>query len=81
MKEPVITKVFGVPVGTWVWCLHCERCYQVGEYREIDNLQMCPYPDCDGDTVFDAWRWSQVQSINKDYPEIPEREKVYPQFQ
>ncbi|MDK3160760.1 hypothetical protein QPK87_30000 [Kamptonema cortianum] len=25
---------------TWLWCLHCERCYQLKETRVIDDLQM-----------------------------------------
>ena len=86
------TEVFGRPEGTWVWCLHCERCYQVGEYRAVkpdrqmrnagftEDLQMCPYPDCDGDTVFDAFPWEGIRGLHPDYPEIPERGKVYPQY-
>lgn len=57
-------------VGDWVWCLHCERCYQVGEYRLDDEFQMCPYPDCDGSTVLDAHPWWGEG--------VPERGKVYP---
>lgn len=81
MTTPHITKTFGIPVGTWVWCLHCERCYQVGEYRAINDLQMCPYPDCDGDTVLDAWKWSRIKRIHKAYPDMPKRGKVYPLYQ
>lgn len=47
-------------IGDWVWCLHCHRAYKIGEYRlekKYDDLQMCPYDGCDGDTVMDAWEW------------------------
>jgi hypothetical protein len=69
------------PIGTWLWCLHCERCYQAGEYRETyEGLQMCPYDDCDGSTVLDGWRWSRIRREHPDYPKIPERSKVYPLY-
>lgn len=47
-------------LGDWAWCLHCQRCYKIGEYRIqklYGELQMCPYKDCDGDTVMDAIPW------------------------
>ena len=67
----------GFEKGMWVWCLHCERCYQVGEFRQVDDLQYCPYPECDGTTVMDAWRWSDLRKKQPDYPEVPERGTVY----
>jgi hypothetical protein len=82
MKKLHVTEVCGIREGTWLWCLHCERCYQAGEYREMDEgLQMCPYDDCDGSTVFDGWRWSRVRRENPGYPMFPERNKVYPLYQ
>jgi hypothetical protein len=39
---------------TWLWCLHCERCYQLKETRVIGEYQMYAYNGCNGDTVFDA---------------------------
>jgi hypothetical protein len=80
MKKSEITKIKGISEGTWVWCLHCERCYQAGEYREIRGQEMCPYPDCDGDTVLDSWTWESIREIHPDYPEVPQREKMYTQF-
>lgn len=62
----------GRKLGDWVWCLHCQRCYKIGEYRiekKFDDLQMCPYKGCDGDTVLDAIPW-QGQGE-------PVREKIY----
>jgi hypothetical protein len=80
MKKIHIFEAKGINKGTWIWCLHCERCYQAGEYREIDNLQMCPYEDCDGDTVLDSWLWKEIQEKHPKYPEIPERNKEYPMY-
>lgn len=58
-------------IGDWVHCLHCERYYRVGEFRKIDGLQYCPYPDCSGDAVIDVFgKWTGEGE--------PERGKVYP---
>ena len=62
------------------WCLHCERAYKRGEHRLIDGLEMCPYEDCDGDTVLDGWAWPSVREGHSDYPEVPECGKVYPLY-
>jgi hypothetical protein len=71
----------GWNLGDWVWCLHCQRCYQVGEFREIRGLQMCPYDDCGGDTVVDAWSWlprEYSEGVRRpDWPEVPERGVFY----
>jgi hypothetical protein len=64
-------------IGDWVYCLHCGCCYQVGEFRDFQGLQMCPYPDCSGDTVLDSYHWEDVKKFNNSYPEIPERSKIY----
>lgn len=75
------TEAFGRKEGEWVWCLHCERCYQVGENRlEISGQEYCPYPNCDGDTMFDSWLWKEIKEKHPDYPEIPERDKIYPLY-
>ena len=45
--------------SNYLWCLHCERTYEHGKWRNINGLQMCPYLDCDGDAAIDAWdNWS-----------------------
>lgn len=61
----------------WLWCLHCERCYQLKDMREVkhpflkgETLQLCHYEDCDGDTVLDGWDWEEVRE-DTDWPEIP----------
>jgi len=61
----------------FLWCLHCERTYKRGEFRQIGNLQMCPYADCDGDTVVDAWEWESVRDAHPKYPKIPEKGDIY----
>jgi hypothetical protein len=69
----------GIDDGTseYQWCLHCERAYKRGEHRLIDGLEMCPYDGCDGDTVMDGWSWSSVRGSHPEYPEVPEKGKVY----
>ncbi len=75
---PEIVGIFhGWKVGDWAWCIHCERVYQVGEFRQIGELQYCPYADCDGDAVLDCWHWEFVAEENG-YPTIPERGVEYP---
>lgn len=64
----------------YLWCLHCERTYRRGEYRLVRDLQMCPYPDCSGDTVIDGWDWAKVREELPQYPEVPEHNVVYPLY-
>ena len=64
----------------YLWCLHCERAYVRGAYRLINRLQMCPYEDCSGDTVIDAWDWNFVREKNPTYPENPIRAHFYPLY-
>ena len=79
MAKNIQTKAFGRKVGSWVWCLHCERCCQVGECRkDQDGLELCPYPDCSGDTLVHSWPWQQIREIHPDYPEVPEKNNKYP---
>jgi len=59
----------GWKLGDWAVCLHCGRAYQIGEFRLIRGLQMCPYSGCDGDTVLDP--------VHYPFPEPPERNKIY----
>lgn len=72
--------IVGRKKGQWVWCLHCEQVYQVGEYRLENGLQMCPYKECSGDTVMDSWPWESIREKHPEYPEVPERGKVYPLY-
>jgi hypothetical protein len=79
MSKVGIMRVSKVPEGTWVWCLHCEQCYKVGEFQAgLDGLRYCPYAGCDGDAVLDANEWEDMLKLHPDYDAIPERGKVYP---
>ncbi len=73
-------EIFAGPRRSWYWCLHCERAYPQGSYRQLGRLQLCPYSDCDGDTVTDAWSWARIVKENPDYPEIPALETRYPLY-
>jgi hypothetical protein len=92
MKKSDQEEALNRKAGDWVWCLHCERAYQVGEFKinvssqighssnNSGELQLCPYPDCDGDTVIDSWEWESIKEKHPDYPVLPERDKVYPMY-
>lgn len=56
----------------YVWCLHCERAYKLGSKE-------CPY--CGADPFMDGWDWKIVRENNPEYPEIPEKDVVYPMYQ
>ena len=55
----------------YLWCLHCQRTYERGKWRDIDGLQMCPYIDCSGDAVIDAMDWATIRDAHPEYPEKP----------
>ena len=63
----------------FLWCIHCERAYQFGDFRRAGERQLCPYVNCAGSEVF-AWDWQKVRSANPDYPDEPHPGVVYPLF-
>ena len=63
----------------FLWCIHCERAYQHGDFRRAGGRQLCPYVSCAGAEVF-AWDWEKVRSANPDYPAEPVAGVVYPLF-
>lgn len=63
----------------FLWCIHCERAYQYGEFRRSGTRQLCPYVSCAGAEVF-AWDWEKVRAANPDYPAEPSPGVVYPLF-
>ncbi len=80
-------KIFGKKSkSVYLYCIHCERTYLNGKFRKTKDehsgeiLQMCPYEDCDGDTVLDAWDWTQILESHPKYPKVPEEGKVYPMY-
>lgn len=62
----------------FLWCLHCGRTYNRGQFRKQADLQMCPYEGCDGDTVIDGWDWEEVRDGHPEYPVVPKDGVVYP---
>ncbi len=82
---------FGVEEPSlYKWCLHCQRTYMRGEYRKVEgetfvvnhvkydtSYEGCPYEDCNGSALVDAFDWNYFREHYPDYPEIPERGVVY----
>lgn len=64
----------------FLWCLHCTRAYSKGYFRQINDLQMCPYSRCGGDAVIDAWDWGEFRAQVPIHPEVPEIGKEYPLY-
>ena len=76
-------KILGkLPEGTYMFCINCERAYKHGEHRIMTDLkeylELCPYKDCDGDTVLDSKEWEAIREWRPDYPETPQIGVVYP---
>lgn len=63
----------------FLWCIHCERAYQFGDFRRSGTRQLCPYVSCAGASVF-AWDWAKVRLANPSYPAEPSQGVVYPLF-
>lgn len=62
--------------NAWLWCLHCERFFQV-KHLKVDflgNRQGCPFPDC-GAAGFDVdiYAWDDWA---KSEPTWPKSEKA-----
>ena len=82
MAESHREKMFDETIrSNYLFCLHCERTYERGKYRHIGGLQLCPYLNCDGDTVVDALDWELIRDHHPDYPANPAFGKVYPSGQ
>jgi hypothetical protein len=73
MPELDREKAFGKDRSKYFWCLHCERAYERTEFRVVGKYQMCPYDNCSGDTVTDAWEWETIRNANPVYPKVPKR--------
>ena len=81
-------EVFGEDTG-YRWCLHCERTYKNKQFREektkgaygmTKTFQMCPYEDCNGDTVVDSWSWDVIRTEHPQYPKAPTYNVSYPLY-
>ena len=88
LEMPIHT--VGEEESVYVWCLHCQRTYMRGEYRIFKgetfvvnhvkydtSFEACPYEDCNGSVLTDAFDWNYFREHYPDYPEIPERGVVY----
>lgn len=84
-----------IPLGTWCWCLHCERCYKKGEYRLIkmrkNSLEYKFAISAGIEPVYylcpyeDCDGDTTIDCIEwserlPDRPKEPERNKVYPMY-
>ena len=78
-------QAFGENEIEYYWCLHCERAYHKDELRTVVDadgqvMEMCHYEDCDGDAVIDAWDWADLKEGHPEYPDHPEKKKIYPLY-
>jgi len=73
--------ILGRRKGMTVWCLHCERIYYVGEFKaDAELFELCPYLDCDGNTVLDSIPWVHIRNQHPEYPQKPQKGIVYPLY-
>lgn len=79
----------------WIWCFHCERCFERQYARAVDcnknlpadcqlpeaekMLVMCAYDDCDG-AEMDFWSWRSIRCVNHNYPRTPAFGVRYPMY-
>lgn len=66
--------------SNFLFCLHCERAYERGKWRNVGDLQRCPYLNCDGDTVMDAMDWELIRDQHPEYPATPDFGRSYPMY-
>ncbi len=70
----------------WMWCLHCERAYEVGSLRVYNGGRErrlnCAVEGCDGSphdwTPWHPDEWPR--NANPDNPEVPEAFRRYPLY-
>lgn len=60
----------------WIWCLHCERAFQLGDTRVVGSRIACSFGDCDGGPI-DFWRWESYRAYVQSAPEIPTEGRRY----
>jgi len=74
----------------WVYCWKCNKAFPFEEALEVegetvvvDHVTMklptehkCPYEGC-GSKVWASYIWSDVREAMPEFPEVPERDKVY----
>ena len=62
---------------TWVWCLRCERSFELASAREAGGAVKCCYADCDGRAP-DFWSWQAFRSFAALAPLRPRLGERYP---
>lgn len=61
----------------WLWCLDCERAFQLGEARRTDRGVACAYADCEGESL-DFWFWNAYRAFVGAGPGAPQAARRYP---
>ena len=61
----------------WLWCLDCERAFQLGEARRTERGIACAYANCKGESL-DFWSWNAYRAFVGAAPEAPEAARRYP---
>lgn len=84
-----------IPLGTWCWCLHCERCYKKGEHRLIkmrkNSFEYRMSISAGMEPVYRLCPYEDCSgdttidcyewfAREPDRPEIPERNTIYPMY-
>ena len=77
------------PKGKYMWCSHCERTYEYGQFRverwkpfTVDHIryepefEMCPCEDCNGDAVLDAKDWEDIANIYRKLINKPDPKNI-----
>ena len=63
--------------STWLWCLHCERSFELAEAREAGDAVRCGYDDCAGEAP-DFWSWDAYRAFAAAAPQRPRPDQRYP---
>jgi hypothetical protein len=63
--------------SAWMWCLHCERAFQLGDARIEAEGTYCSYAGCEG-APLDFWSWEAYRAVTDAAPEFPQAALRYP---
>lgn len=75
-----VTSIWSEKDIEWI-ARHSNRMSEREKESLREPMQMCPYPDCDGDAVLDAWNWDDFRKTHPDCPEVPVIGEVYPLYE
>ena len=62
--------------STWLWCLHCERAFQLGAARVAAERVSCGNGSCEGSPL-DFWSWDAYRAFVGAAPMQPEPGRCY----